>query len=200
MVKVYFSPILKVMVVLSTLWSVSLFLAPATLPPGTVEHLHGTSRIDYWDKWAGLPPYQHIVYLIGDANCHQWENRSYYINENQMPVCARCMALFVFGNIGLITAGFLRPTPSLSETVAGLLPEKLRKSVAGYEMLFLWMLFILCALPTAIDGFVQLLTPYESTNLKRVVFSIPTGWAAGLVIGVIFNMTMLTVRGGYYED
>ena len=50
---------------------------------------------------------------------------------------------------------------------------------------FVTLLLIMFIMPVAIDGFYQLLTPYESTNLKRVLSGIPTGWIGGVLIGAM---------------
>ena len=42
-------------------------------------------------------------------------------------------------------------------------------------------------LPVAIDGFTQLLTPYESTNPVRVLTGMWTGIIGGAIIGVMVN-------------
>ena len=36
-----------------------------------------------------------IIYQSGDALCHQKSERSFFLNENQMPFCARCTAILV---------------------------------------------------------------------------------------------------------
>ena len=50
-------------------------------------------------------------------------------------------------------------------------------------------------IPMAVDGFMQMLTEYESNNPLRVV----TGFAAGIVVGWWFSAA-LCARTVYFED
>jgi len=82
---------------------------------------------------------------------------------------------------------FVRPSSSISPTVMDLFPSRFRKAVLERMSadVFVTLLLILFVMPVAIDGFYQLLTPYESTNLKRVLSGIPTGWIGGVLIGAM---------------
>ena len=86
----------------------SLFIAPATLEPHTVEGLNGNANmLDYMDKWKTMSPYHSAVYIFGDFNCHQKASRSIEVNENQMPVCARDVAIFIgilYGSLLMVRA------------------------------------------------------------------------------------------------
>ena len=75
--------------------------------------------------------------------CHARPDRSFYWHGRQFPICARCT-----GEL----AGILIGIPAI------LLLGRLSVPV-----------MILFMLPMLIDGFVQLLTKYTSTNLRRVV-------------------------------
>jgi len=92
---------------LSFVYAVSLFIAPLTLEPHTVEGLDGNANmIDYSDKWDKLSVYHKAVYTFSDFNCHQKHNRSYTINENQMPVCARDVGIFIGLSFGFLFMSF----------------------------------------------------------------------------------------------
>ena len=188
--RIYLNKPLLVLLGFSLFWTLCIFIAPMTMPPHTVEHLTtGTSAMDYPDKWVKLPFFDRVIYAIGDSQCHQLESRSYYINGNQMPVCARCMALFLFSNLGVVTAMFIRPKYDISKSAIQMLPKRFQNylELHNAEFAFWCILGTLCILTTAIDGFYQLLTPYESTNLKRIIFSLPTGWFGGLAVGLMLN-------------
>jgi uncharacterized membrane protein len=190
--KVYANWPVLVLLGFSMFWTLCIFIAPMTMPPHTVENLDtGTNQIDFSGKWAKLNFFDDVVYYIGDSQCHQLSNRTYYINGNQMPVCARCMALFLFGNLGVVTAMLILPRYDISKAAMQLFPAKLRNYIQSRNKEFqAWIILcILCMLPTAIDGFTQILMPnvYESTNLKRIIFSLPTGWFGGLAMGLMIN-------------
>jgi uncharacterized membrane protein len=187
--RIYINGAVLFMLGLSMFFTVSLFLAPATMEPGTVEHIDGTSTLDHSEDWEKLPPYQRAIYWFGDSQCHQLEHRSYYLNGNQMPLCSRCMALFMWANAGLVIAMLIRPEYEISLGGTKIFPERFRKWMYQKDkVMVVWtLLAFLCILPTGFDGFLQLLTPYESTNFLRVVLSIPTGWFGGYAIGLMLN-------------
>jgi uncharacterized membrane protein len=59
-------------VLVATAWLVCLFAAPVL--PG----------------WAGA-----ILYAVGSLICHQLPDRSFYLAGYQLPVCARCLGIYV---------------------------------------------------------------------------------------------------------
>ena len=51
----------------------------------------------------------------------------------------------------------------------------------------LWLVCgLLLCLPLIADGFLQLLTPYESTNFKRVLTGVPFGFGLGILLCSMF--------------
>lgn len=185
--RVYYNKAIIVLLSLSMLWTISVFLAPATMEPGTVEHLHGTAIMDY--EWDGLTPYHQFVYGFGDSQCHQIEERSFYINGNQMPLCARCTSLFLWANLGVIAAMLIRPEYNISEAAIKIFPKRLQNAIRDRRLVMVsWIvLMVLCVLPTAMDGITQLFSDYQSNNLNRIMFSLPTGWFGGFAIGLMVN-------------
>lgn len=182
---------------LSMFWTLCIFIAPLTMPPHTVEHLEGgTSKLDFANNWTNLNFFDRVIYTIGDSQCHQMSERTYYINGNQMPMCSRCVALFLWANLGVVTAMLLIPKYDISQTAAQIYPSKIRNYLKTNNREFqAWVILAaLCILTTAIDGFAQLLMPYESTNLKRVIFSIPTGWFGGFAIGLMINNVYYSIK------
>lgn len=148
-----------IFLLLSLLWSLSIFISPLTLQNGTVTNLDGRANwLDY--EWSSLPIYQRLVYLIGDMICHQKWYRSFQVNGNQLPVCARDTSIFIFINLGIISAFFFRV-------------EKFMK-----KFLILLILF----LPLLIDWSLQSFTPYESTNLIRFLTGAPAGFILGFLL------------------
>ena len=138
--------------VAASVWLVLVLTAAYMVPAGTITDLTGTvGTYDNKELIREMAPLPRAVYWVGDIECHQIAERSYFLNDNQMPFCARDLGLFVglAAGFGIVTFYRYKIHPVL--LVAGLAPM-------------------------ALDGGLQLLTDYESTNLLRVV----TGTIAGL--------------------
>lgn len=88
--------------------------------------------------------------------CHCRADRSFFYKGKQFPICARCTGEL----IGMIIA----------------IPIAFKIKDLS------WIYIILLSLPLILDGFIQLLTKYESNNFKRVV----TGFLFGIALIFIF--------------
>jgi len=189
---------------IGTVLVVSLFLAPATLPPGTVYGFDARANaMDHWDTWKDMDPFHAVVYTFGDINCHQKLDRTIVINGNQMPVCARDTSIF----IGLIYgAAFLTRAiayDSPSDVLFSVLPKGASDRLKGRSRTVTFLLFIgLLFVPTALDGGIQAISgtslwpfgvSYESTNPMRVLTGFPMGFSLGLIVTCML-MTLVSRR------
>lgn len=95
------------------------------------------------------------IYRFFSLFCHQLPYRSFFYDDIQMPVCARCVSIYIATALGLV---FFR-----------------LKGFGTKEFRMNWLLIILLFAPTALDGFTQLFGWRESTNLLRVVTGFPYG-------------------------
>lgn len=84
--------------------------------------------------------------------CHARPDRSFFFRGKQFPICARC-------------------TGELIGMIAGI-PIAVICGVPEFQFVVLLMI------PMVFDGFLQLLTPYESGNIRRLL--------TGIVFGVAF--------------
>ncbi len=195
----FFHKVPMIILVLDLLFVVSLFIAPMTLPEGTVTGLHGNANwIDYSDKWDDMGLFHRIIYTFGDFNCHQREERTIMVNGNQMPLCSRDVSIFVGILIGSMLLLRAMVSDSIPRTFLGFLPGNCFRGVVGRKPgLFMFLMIILLLLPTAMDGGIQLLFSYESTNPRRVITGITTGIAVGLIFSSIL-MTMFSRRDEGY--
>ena len=100
-------------------------------------------------------PLARFFYDAGDVNCHQNSTRSFFLNENQMPFCARDTAIFLGMAIGVLIIMFYIMELNIFWILAGLMPM-------------------------AIDGGLQLIGLHTSTNFLRFM----TGIIAGIVVGI----------------
>jgi uncharacterized membrane protein len=141
------------------IWLALVFIAPLTLPNGSVPDLSGSvGAVDNWQSIEQMNPLAGAVYLLGDSQCHQLLERSFVINGNQMPFCTRDLGMFLGLVVGIAIAfsGWLRIGPKLS---------------------------LLLLVPMALDGGAQLIGSYESSNLIRMA----TGVVAGIGIAFLLD-------------
>ncbi len=169
-------------------YTISLFIAPLTLEPGTVNELSGgANQISNYELWRELSPYHALIYTFSDFNCHQMHHRSYEINGNQMPVCARCVGIFIGLTLGLFVMMFVKPRDDFKDILLGLIPYK-TEHLSGIKKMVLLVFFgLLFILPMGLDGFIQLLTDYESNNPMRTL----TGFAGGLVFSMFIAALLM---------
>jgi uncharacterized membrane protein len=201
------------------------FLAPLMMPNASVPELSGRANaIDYategsWGNlehgenaqighdqskhggvfaWMELNPVWAFTYLIGDINCHQKYERSWEINDNQMPICTRDIGILlgiVFGCLIFRIKGCNRWT--IRDTFLTIIPDSKLGIIYKNDlrMIAMFALIILSVIPIGFDGFLQLLTNYESTNLKRVI----TGSIAGFSLGWLI-CSMLAAKPEYFGN
>lgn len=147
-------------------WVLLQCIAPMSLPKGSVDNLDGIVGVkNNQEKIENMPSPWGSIYSCGDSLCHQKPERSFFINENQMPFCARCTAIWLGIAIGLGLMTFYKI--DLNE-----------------KFIFL-ILFGL--IPIGFDGIGQLLGFWESNNFIRVATGLPIGIICGIAIGMIID-------------
>jgi len=144
--------------VVSLIWLALVVAAPYLVPSGTLQDLSG--RVGTRENSAAfspLGPVPRAIYTIGDVECHQIAERSFFLNDNQMPFCARDLGLFIGLVAGFALASFFR---------------------------FRWnpALLLLGLVPMALDGGIQLFTDYESNNPLRLATGAIGGAALALLL------------------
>ena len=136
-----------------------IFAAPFTLPNSSVKDLSGkVGVLDNQKVIEKMNPFAQVVYTIGDWNCHQIATRSLFLNGNQMPFCARDTGILLGAIIGMAFAIAFNPR-------------------------FRWIYIALGLVPLVLDGGLQLLTAYESTNAIRML----TGAIAGITASLLLS-------------
>jgi len=186
--RLFFSRALFAILLLSVAYSVANVAAPFTLAPGTAVHLDGfANRVDNGAVYNTWPLFPMVVYYLGDVQCHQMAARTIFLNGNEMPMDARMSSIYFWANLGLIAAMFATPSTSVAQGLVNALPKRVQPWVRRHlgPNVAVGLIVFLGLLPVAVDGFTQLLTPYESTNVKRFLTGIPGGFVAGLLVGVM---------------
>ena len=152
------SSVILAVFLLSLVWLMLVFLSPMLVPSNTLVDLSGrVGGHENENQFKDLSAVPHAIYWLGDAECHQLAKRSYFINGNQMPFCARDLGLF----IGLV-AGF--------------------GAVTFYRFKIHPFLALLGFVPIGIDGSIQAITSYESNNPLRLVTGLIAGVAGSLLL------------------
>ena len=152
------SKVILVLFGISTVWLALVVGAPLMVPSDTLTDLSGRVGVHDNDaQFSSIGALPRAMYWIGDAECHQLAERSYFLNGNQMPFCSRDLGLFT----GLVFAlGF----------------------VAFYRYKINPVYAILGLVPIGLDGGLQAVTSYESTNPLRLFTGIVAGAAMALLI------------------
>ena len=99
------------------------------------------------------------------SGCHQMPERSFFFGEYQFPLCARCTGIVIGHVIGIIVSVFCRVS----------------------------LLSLLLTIPLMIDGIMQELTSYESTNRRRLFTGILYGFGimSAFIRGVLTTIQMI---------
>lgn len=159
--------------ILTLAWFLGAAFSPFLIPAGTIdlgeEGLVGVR--DFTHTISGIEnPVARFFYDAGDVNCHQKASRSFFLNDNQMPFCARDTAIFLGMAIGVLIMIFLT-----------------------MELSIVWI--ILGLVPMGIDGTTQLLVDsYESTNFIRFGTGIIAGIVVGMALGYIVGEFVILAR------
>jgi uncharacterized membrane protein len=139
-------------------WLVMILVAPLSLPTGSVQDLSGAvGRLDNPAQEARMNLFAQAVYTMGDIECHQIAERSYYLNGNELPICSRDVGL----SIGLLTGMLI-----------GLL----------YVRRINPFILAIGILPMLMDGGLQSVSSYQSNNSLRIVTGIVAGVAVALLL------------------
>ena len=112
-----------------------------------------------------------LLYAAGGVICHQLPERSFFLDGQQLPVCARCTGLYLSGAAGFVawliwktSRGWRKfavsPRPALS-------------------------IVIVAALPTALSYLTGVMGLWDGSNVTRAVLAVPLGVSAGAVVAAV---------------
>ena len=107
------------------------------------------------------------MYGLGSFICHQIPERSFHLVGFQLPVCARCLGIYI-GVAGGVAVVSLRPHRGRAQ-----LPMPRRQ--------FRW-LAALAALPTLVTVALEIVGAWYPSNGTRALAGMPLGVLVGLVV------------------
>ncbi len=137
---------------LAVIWLAALWLAPIAMSRGR------------------FPAIDLVVYGAGSLICHQRPERSFHLAGVQMPVCARCLGLYVAGTIGAVVAWTGAWAGASARWPARFAAAGARKA------------FALAATPIAISLALEWLGLIQTSNVARLLTALPLGLAAGWIL------------------
>jgi len=111
------------------------------------------------------------LYAASALICHQRPERSLFLNGAQLPVCARCTAIYVGVALGALRAGARAGGPA-SLPVDALTGSLRRARVA----------LLIAAVPTILSVAGEWVGVLPSSNVLRAVAGVPLGVALGVVV------------------
>ena len=112
-----------------------------------------------------------LIDVVGSVVCHQLPERSFFIDGQQLPVCARCTGLYASG-------------------LAGLAAWPIVKLWRGWRRIFVppriaLVIVAIAATPTALSVLTGALGVWDGSNVTRALLAIPLGLAAGVVVAAV---------------
>jgi uncharacterized membrane protein len=105
-------------------------------------------------------PLAAFLYVFASVICHQIPARSFHLDGAQLPVCARCLGIYLGAAAGAAIASVLRARPA-------------RRKALPY---------LLAAAPTAITIALEALDAWDPTNVVRATAGFPLGAAVAFVV------------------
>ena len=112
-----------------------------------------------------------LIFAIGGVICHQRPERSFFLDGHQLPVCARCTALYLSGAIGLVawwSVKFARKWRPI--------PIDARRAVR---------VLLIASIPTAISVASAVAGWWDGSNITRAMLAIPLGASAGAIAAAV---------------
>ena len=112
--------------------------------------------------WAGA-----VVYGIGSLVCHQIPERSFHFAGFQLPVCARCLGIYL-GAFAGAGAMWMRANPAQSRLAIA--PATARRLV------------LVTAIPTLLTLTLEMAGIWSPSNVTRAIAGVPLGVTITLVV------------------
>ena len=110
-----------------------------------------------------------LAYAAGSLVCHQMPARSFHLAGAQLPVCSRCLGLYVGATLGAF-AWIVRSTRQRRAATTDYWPGHLRRTL------------LIAAAPTLVTVSTAWLGWWDPANEIRFALALPLGAAAGLLV------------------
>ncbi len=112
-----------------------------------------------------------FIYAIGSVICHQRPERSFFLDGQQLPVCARCAGLYLSGAVAFVGWWGLKLTGHMPALAIDP-PRAIRVGAVA-------------ALPTLISLLLATIGVWDGSNTTRALLALPLGAAAGALVAAV---------------
>lgn len=132
------------------------------------------------------------IYLIGHFTCHQRSDRSFFINNNQMPICSRCLGIYLGMTCVFILALLRHPSGSFFQSLCKLIRFNSNAKSVICDIVIIVSLGAILSIPMIADGSLQIFTSYLSNNSTRLFTGFLFGlFEGGCVVGIISHVLFI---------
>lgn len=174
---------ISIVYILFIIFTILHFTVPFTHEYGSIPNVRFSyteySAIDLGQQKTINVYFFDYVYLIGHYTCHQLSERSYYLNDNQIPVCSRCLGIYLGMSFVFIIALRRHPSGSFFQSLHELALCNIHSKSILCDIRIIIFIGVIFSIPMLTDVSLQIFTPYLSNNLTRLI----TGFFFGLVEG-----------------
>lgn len=116
-------------------------------------------------------PLSALTYAFGSLLCHQRPDRSFHLGAAQVPVCARCVGLYLGAAAGAVAT-------LMHWIVVG-------RATAVPTRTHLRLMLVASSLPTAITWGLEALGLWGPTNVLRFAAALPLGVAVAVTVNYV---------------
>lgn len=112
-----------------------------------------------------------FIFAIGSVICHQLPDRSFFVDGQQLPVCARCTGLYLGAAAGF--AAWLLVRIGRGRGAGAIQPRRAMAFVA------------IAAAPTIVSFTSGVIGLWDGSNATRAALALPLGVTAGAVVAAV---------------
>jgi hypothetical protein len=113
------------------------------------------------------------TYLVGSLVCHQQPERSFYLGSTQLPVCARCLGLYVGALVGVVGWAARWARGQSSRRLEGSAHHRWRTAL------------IVAAVPTLCSLLLAWANVWDGSNTIRATLALPLGGTIGAALAAV---------------
>jgi len=187
------SKVISIIYILFIIFTILHFIIPFVHDEGSIPNLKfsydNNKSIDLGYEKPINALFFDYVYVAGHYTCHQRSDRSYFLNDNQMPVCSRCIGIYLGISLVFFIAIWRQPSGSFFRSLCELIrSDRYSKSIVC-DTIIIILLGSILSIPMLADGFLQIFTLYVSNDSTRIITGSLFGlFEGGFIIGLLSHI------------